>query len=119
MSTIKVYDPPLCCSSGVCGQDVDQALVDFAAAVDWAQRQGAEVERFNLANDPMAFAEAPAVRGLLERSGEDGLPAVVIDGEIALAGTYPSRAQLARWAGIEAPATEGGGGCCGGSTTCC
>ncbi len=56
MKSIQVFDPALCCSSGVCGVDVDQALVSFTADVDWARQHGAQIERFNLAQQPMAFA---------------------------------------------------------------
>ena len=57
MKTIQVFDPALCCSTGVCGVDVDQALVSFSADVAWAKLNGAQIERFNLAQQPMAFAE--------------------------------------------------------------
>ena len=30
-AAIQIFDPALCCASGVCGTDVDQALVSFAA----------------------------------------------------------------------------------------
>ena len=49
MSTIQIFDPALCCSSGVCGQDVDAHLVQAAANIDWGKGQGAQIERFNLA----------------------------------------------------------------------
>ena len=39
MKTIQVFDPALCCSTGVCGVDVDQALVNFSADVDWAKQK--------------------------------------------------------------------------------
>nr|QTX14232.1 Arsenical resistance operon trans-acting repressor ArsD [Klebsiella pneumoniae] len=29
MKTLTVFDPAMCCSTGVCGSDVDQVLVDF------------------------------------------------------------------------------------------
>ncbi|MBK9440526.1 MAG: arsenite efflux transporter metallochaperone ArsD [Comamonadaceae bacterium] len=105
MKNIQVFDPALCCSSGVCGTDVDQKLVDFSADVDWARQQGALIERFNLAQQPMAFAESAAVRGLLERSGESSLPITLVDGEVAFAGRYPGRDDLARWIGAAAPAS--------------
>ena len=57
MKTIQVFDPALCCSTGVCGADVDQALVNFSADVAWAKLNGAQIERFNLAQEPVAFAE--------------------------------------------------------------
>lgn len=119
MKSIQVYDPAMCCSSGVCGVEVDQALVGFAADLDWAKQNGAMVERFNLAQQPMAFATNALVKAFLERSGQEGLPLVLVDGEVALAGRYPGRAELARWAGIVAAADAApAGDCCSGGRCC-
>lgn len=122
MKHIQIFDPALCCSTGVCGVDVDQALVSFSADVDWAKQQGAQIERFNLAQAPMAFAENAVVKAFLERSGQQALPLILLDGEVAMAGRYPERAELARWAGIAqtTQATQGKpqGGCCSGSRSC-
>ena len=120
MKTIQVFDPALCCSTGVCGVEVDQALVSFSADVAWAKLNGAQIERFNLAQQPMAFAENTAVKGFLERSGQEALPLVLVNGEVALAGRYPNRTELARWAGILqiAPETQSAGSCCSGSKCC-
>lgn len=116
MKAIQVFGPPLCCSTGVCGIDVDQALVSFSADVDWAKQNGAQIERFNLAQQPMAFAENPVVKGFLDRSGQESLPLILVDGEVALAGRYPNRAELARWAGItEVTEQKPQGSCCSGS----
>ena len=122
MSTIQIYDPAMCCSSGVCGVDVDQQLVSFSADVEWVKAQGKQVERFNLAQQPMAFAENLTVKAFLDRSGQEGLPLVLVDGEIALTGRYPRRAELARWAGISivpvSAAAATSAGCCDGKTSC-
>lgn len=121
MANIQIYDPALCCSTGVCGVDVDQQLVTFAADLDWAKQNGATIERFNLGQQPMAFADNAVVKGFLERSGAEALPLILVDGEVALAGRYPNRAELARWAGIAAtPAAEAKaeGSCCSGSRCC-
>jgi hypothetical protein len=80
MKTIQIFDPAMCCSSGVCGVDVDQNLVTFAADVDWAKQNGAQIERFNLSQQPMAFAENAVVKGLLERTGQTVLPVTLVDG---------------------------------------
>lgn len=98
MSTIQIFDPALCCSTGVCGVDVDQQLVDFSADVDWAKQKGAQIERFNLAQQPMAFAENPVVKAFLDSSGADALPLILVDGAVMLAGRYPSRDELTQWA---------------------
>jgi len=120
MKTIQVFDPAMCCSSGVCGSDVDQQLVNFSADVDWAKQQGVQIQRFNLAQQPMEFANNQIVRGFLERSGEEALPLILVDGEVALAGRYPHRTELARWAGIAMPVMEikPADGCCSGAKCC-
>jgi hypothetical protein len=119
MSAIQIFDPALCCSSGVCGQDVDARLVQAAADIDWAKGLGAQIERFNLAQQPMAFAQNEAVRGFLERSGQDALPITVLDGQVVLAGRYPSRQQLAQWFSLAAPvAAASASSCCSGGKCC-
>ena len=117
MATIQVFDPALCCSSGVCGVEVEQQLLQFSADADWASQHGAQLQRYNLAQQPMAFAENALVKRFLERSGAEALPLTLVDGEVALAGRYPQRAELARWAGIAIPSTPAAG-CCGAGKTC-
>lgn len=121
MKTIQVYDPAMCCNTGVCGTEVDQQLVTFAADVDWARQQGLTIQRFNLAQQPMAFADNPVVRSFLERSGAEALPLILVDGEVALAGRYPYRREIARWAGLAQPAIsiQPSAGCCGDSDSPC
>lgn len=103
MTVLHVFDPPMCCSTGVCGPSVDPQLVRFAADLDWLHSQGISVERFNLSQQPGAFAEDAAVRTALETKGEAALPLVKVDGEVKSSGAYPSRDDLAAWAGLEAP----------------
>jgi Arsenical resistance operon protein ArsD len=120
MTRIQVYDPALCCSTGVCGVDIDQEKVTFAADVDWLKSQGGQIERFNLAQQPMAFAENPVVKSFLGRSGAEALPLILVDGEVALAGRYPHRSELAKWAHVSLPLTQAnqGGNCCSGKPCC-
>jgi len=129
MSTIEVFEPALCCSTGVCGPDVPQDLVTFSADLDWLRGQGEAVSRFNLASEPGEFAGNPAVLDFLQVSGSEGLPLVLVDGAIAMAGRYPSRAELMRWTSSEAapvavaapavlPMAGSAGGCCGGGVSC-
>ncbi|AII11253.1 arsenite efflux transporter metallochaperone ArsD [Rhodococcus opacus] len=106
MSTIEIFEPALCCNTGVCGDDVDQALVTFSADLDWIRSQGGDIAQFNLASEPLAFAEREPVKAFLQVSGSEGLPLVLVDGVTAQTGRYPDRTQLAKWAGLtEAPAT--------------
>ncbi|MHB1431011.1 MAG: arsenite efflux transporter metallochaperone ArsD, partial [Streptosporangiaceae bacterium] len=98
MTTVEVFDPPMCCSTGVCGPSVDPALATFAADLLWAGENGAAVMRYNLAQEPGRFAGHDAVRTLLAEGGEEVLPVVVVDGEVRSSGRYPARAELASWA---------------------
>lgn len=118
MKNLQVFDPALCCSTGVCGVEVDQALVSFAADVDWARQAGAQIERFNLAQQPLAFADNATVKAFLTRAGEEALPLVLLDGEVVLVGRYPSRAELTRWLALEPTATPAASACCAGSSCC-
>ncbi len=122
MKQIQIFDPALCCNTGVCGVDTDQQLVVFATDVDWAKRQGAQIERFNLAQQPLEFAKNTVVKSFLERSGQQALPLILVDGEMALAGCYPTRAELSHWMGLSADAAEPDtkvSSCCGTTKNCC
>ena len=120
MNKIQVFDPAMCCSSGVCGVDVDQALVVFSADIDWAKKNGIDIERFNLSLQPLLFVEDAVVQSFIERSGAEALPLILVNGEIALAGRYPNRAELSRWAGIapEIATPPQRSSCCSGSKCC-
>ena len=116
---IRVFDPAMCCSTGVCGPSVDPGLARFAADVDWLQKQGVTVERFNLSSQPAAFAETFAVKQALAR-GTEVLPLVLVGDRIAVEGAYPSRETLAALAGVVVKKPEAtpaaSSGCCGPST---
>ena len=105
MKRLQVYDPPLCCPTGVCGPDVDPALPRFAGLLAQLATAGVVVERYNLAQQPLAFVQNPAVKALLDRAGVAALPAIFADGVLVLEGAYPDAAQAAAWLG-RAPAAS-------------
>lgn len=100
MTTIQVFDPPMCCSTGICGPTVDPKLARFAADLHWLANKGVRVERFNLSQQPQAFAANPTVKTALEVHGNECLPLVLVNGEIRSRGSYPSREELTRMAGV-------------------
>jgi len=123
MRKIQVYDKPMCCSTGICGPDVDSALVQFASDLEWLKANGYQVERFNLAQQPTAFIDNPVVHGLLSTEGTNCLPLVLIDGDIVSRNSYPVREAFSGWLGVQGskaglPLAKPSGGCCG-STGCC
>jgi hypothetical protein len=102
MAHFEVFDPPMCCSSGVCGSSVDPFLAMFAADVEWLVSEGVTVTRHNLAQEPQAFVGHPIVRELLRHEGDSCLPLVLLDGAVVSRGVYPRREDLARLAGLTA-----------------
>ena len=116
---VRVYDPPLCCSSGVCGPSVDPALAQAAADFAWLVGRGAAVARFNLAQEPAAFAADAKVAGLLVAFGEGALPAVLVGDRVLAYGRYPSREELAEVIDEPVAALDAATGGCAPGSGCC
>jgi hypothetical protein len=123
MKKLEVFDPAMCCSTGVCGVDVDPTLAQFAADLKWVEEHGMTVTRHNLGQEPQAFASNPAVVKEME-AGMDRLPILAVDGHIVSTGMYPSRQQLAQKLGIaltaaEKPQIKVASACCSPKSGCC
>ncbi len=123
-ATISVYDPAMCCSTGLCGPSVDPQLLQVARDLRRFEAEGITVERFNLAQQPDAFVQNARVAGLLQAFGEKALPITLINGNIFVHGRYPSRDEmvvaLIQQREQEPVATRNAdGGCDCGSGGCC
>jgi len=91
MKTIQVYDPAMCCSTGICGTNIDPDLANFAGILNQLRTHGVKIERYNLGQQPMAFAQNPGIKSMLEQEGTDVLPVILMDGDVRLKGRYPNR----------------------------
>lgn len=96
MKTLAVFDPAI--------TFFDPVLVQFAADLEWLEKYGVRVSRHNIGKEPEAFAANPAVAREMEAGSR--LPVIMVDGDIASTGVYPSRQQLAEKLGIAAPPEE-------------
>ena len=101
MVKLQVFDPAMCCSTGVCGPGVDPALPRFAADLEWLKSKDVAVERYNLAQQVGDFTGNPLVKSTLNREGTKCLPLLLADGIIVARGAYPTREELARIAGVK------------------
>jgi len=99
---IEVFDPAMCCSTGVCGPSVDPILARFTADLDWLKSKKVGVVRHNLSQEPKAFAGNRAVSAALKKEGAKCLPLILVAGKLVSRKKYPSRSQLAAWAGVKA-----------------
>ncbi len=122
---LQVFDPPMCCTTGVCGPEPDPALAQFSSDLQWVESRGVPVERFSLSREPEAFVRTPAVVDALRRLSTAALPLVLLDGAIVSEGAYPSRDVIATKLGLTADRTRAGllpivadSGCVPGSGCC-
>ncbi len=101
MTKLAIFEPAMCCETGVCGVDADTVLINFTADTEWLKKQGLDVQRFNLAQEPAAFIGDPVVKTEINEHGESCLPLLVLDGAVVSRGRYPNREQLQALAGLE------------------
>ena len=94
MKTIKIYEKPMCCSTGACGPQVDNVLLRFASDIEWLRSQGYPVARYNLAHQPQAFLDNPEVQRAIKEQGTEVLPLVLIDDRLVCTRGYPRREAL-------------------------
>ncbi|PSR20472.1 MAG: arsenical resistance operon transcriptional repressor ArsD [Sulfobacillus acidophilus] len=91
---IEVYDPELCCTSGVCGSAPDPTLIRVEEMLEEAKAGGATVARYQMSRHATAFTKNPTVYRTLLESGTASLPMVAIDGVVRWVGRYPTAAEL-------------------------
>jgi hypothetical protein len=121
--SIEVYDPPMCCSTGVCGPAADSALLTVSRDLRWLEKQGVTVQRHGLSQEPAAFVAQPKIAGLMQAFGDRALPATLVNDEIISYGHYSSRdeivAALRANANPRAASASEEGRCCAPGSCCC
>ena len=98
---VEIYDPAMCCSSGLCGPGIDPVLIKVNEAVLSLKKQGVEVARFNLAQQPKEFMANKKVADLLHKNGIKALPVTIINEEVFKTGEYSSYDDLCKALDIE------------------
>ncbi|MGG2015581.1 arsenite efflux transporter metallochaperone ArsD [Bacillus sp. S10(2024)] len=96
MKKIEIFDPAMCCSTGVCGPSVDPELIRISVAVNNLKNKGIDVTRYNLASEPDAFANNSVISQLLMEKGPEVLPVTLIDGKIVKEKTHLTIEELAQ-----------------------
>lgn len=131
MKTMEIFEPAMCCSTGLCGVSIDPELLRVATNLNNLKDRGIIVNRYNLSSSPAAFISNPTVNKELHENGGDNLPLILVNGEIVIKKRYPTNEEFCKL--LEIPfeyltANNGGccgnngkksGGCCGGNTGGC
>ncbi len=120
MKTMKIFEPAMCCSTGLCGVSVDPELLRISTVLNTLQQNGIEIQRFNLTSAPAEFVKNKAVTEYLQKFGPEKLPVVLVDDFIVIAGRYPTNEEFISW--LELPENVLGISCCEGKIaeeSCC
>ncbi|KNH22924.1 arsenic resistance operon repressor [Priestia megaterium] len=107
MKKIEIFDPAMCCSTGVCGPSVDPELTRVASAIFALEKKGFDITRYNLTSQPDKFVDQVEVNKILMDKGPDALPVVLVDGEVEKIGIYPTNEEFAEWFGINSEELKG------------
>lgn len=122
MKKIRIYEPAMCCSTGVCGVSVDPELLRMSSLVEKLEKKGVDIKRFNLNSAPQEFVENKKVNEILNQKGEDVLPLTIVDDEIIKSGAYPSNEEFEEILSIkidEKNEEDESSGCCSSDSGCC
>lgn len=123
MKKLELFEPAMCCSTGVCGPSVDDELLMVTSVFEaFEGLDTVEASRHNLTSDPDAFVNQPTILKLLQERGNDILPIMLVDDEIVKEGSYPTLEEFGNYSGVQfitQPATNSGGCCGGNGGGCC
>lgn len=81
MKKIAIYDPAMCCSTGLCGPSVNPELLRVAATIEALKKQGADITRYNLSSEPQEFVLNTAISELL-KADANVLPVTIVGDEV-------------------------------------
>lgn len=106
MKKMQIFEPAMCCSTGLCGVGANPELLRISTVLNSLKKIGVDVERFNLSSAPQEFINNNVVNQYLNAIGADGLPVVVLDGQIMITGRYPTNAELTKLLDLPAGTLE-------------
>lgn len=94
MKKMIIFDPAMCCSTGVCGPSVDKELLRVSTTLNTLKNKGILVERYNLTNNPQIFVDNKVINEILNTKGVEALPVTVVDGVVVKEGKYPTNEEF-------------------------
>ena len=99
MRQIEIFDPAMCCPTGLCGTSINPELMRIAVVIETLKKQGIIVPRHNLRDEPQVYVSNQVVNDYLQKHGAEALPITLVDGEVAVSKGYPTTKQMSEWTG--------------------
>lgn len=100
MVKMIIFDPAMCCPTGLCGPVIDMELLRISTAIGNLEKNGVKVERYNLNSNPQAFVDNIVINEILNRDGVDVLPVTIVDGKVVKTKKYPANNELIKFLGV-------------------
>lgn len=123
MKKMIIFEPAMCCQSGLCGASIDQELLRVSAVISSLQKRGIVIERYNLSSNPQVFVKYKVINDILNTDGINPLPVTVVDDEVVKTKEYPTNEELCKLLDIPEnylkPEEKSGGCDCGCKGGCC
>ena len=91
---VEIFDPPMCCSTGLCGPTIDQTLLTVNEMLMTLQAEGVGVERYQMTSHSQKFIQNPAVMQLVRAQQMAALPITLVRGEVIKVGAYPALTEI-------------------------
>lgn len=98
---VEFFDPPMCCSTGICGPSVDERLVKVSENIETLKKRGIEVERYMISQQPLKFRDNQEVYQLVKEKGKEVLPVTAVNGKVIKYGEYPTLEEIEKALGDE------------------
>ena len=93
-AVVELFDPPMCCPTGLCGPTLDQNLLDMNEMLLALQTEGISVQRYQMASSPQAFLSNSEVMRLVREKQMDALPITAVHGKVIKFGEYPTLSEI-------------------------
>lgn len=93
---LEFFEPPMCCSTGLCGPSVDEKLVQLNTDIQTLKERypGMIIERYMITQQPLKFRENQAVYQLVKEQGKEVLPVTTFNGQVIKTQQYPDLAEI-------------------------
>lgn len=121
MKKMVIFEPAMCCSTGVCGPSVDKELLRVSTMINNLKKAGIMVERYNLSSNPQIFVDNATINKIINSDGVDALPVIIVDGEVVKTKEYPTNEEFIDLLDVKEHiknSKKSSGGCCGPKGCC-
>ncbi|WP_279145749.1 arsenite efflux transporter metallochaperone ArsD [Clostridium tyrobutyricum] len=100
MKKMIIFEPAMCCSTGVCGPSINKELLRISTIIDNLKNKGILIERYNLSGNPQIFADNKTINKIINKDGIEILPVTMIDGVVVKSKDYPTNEEFCKFLGI-------------------